>query len=137
MRSPSTEAVTCPCGSGLAYAACCGRWHTGPQFLQAPTAEALMRSRYTAFVQNRLDYLRQTWHPDTCPATLEPNPLGLKWLGLRIIAHIQQDANHATVEFVARFRLSGKATRLHEISRFVRLDDHWLYRDGDFPESSP
>ena len=91
-----------------------------------------MRSRYTAFVQNRLDYLRQTWHPDTCPAAIEPLPPDLKWLGLRIVAHALQDANHATVEFVARFRQAGKATRLREISRFVRLDGQWLYLSGDF-----
>lgn len=93
-----------------------------------------MRSRYTAFVQDRLDYLRRTWHPDTRPATLEPNPPGLKWLGLRIVAHALQDADHATVEFVARYRLAGRATRLHEISRFVRQDGNWLYLDGEFPE---
>jgi SEC-C motif-containing protein len=124
----------CPCGSGLDYAACCGRWHAGPLLLQAPTAEALMRSRYVAFVQDRLDYLRQTWHPDTCPATIEPNSLGLKWLGLRIVAHAQQDANHAIVEFVARFRQAGKASRLHEISRFVRVGGRWLYLNGEFPD---
>ena len=132
MRASSPK-TACPCGTGLDYAACCGRWHAGAEFLQAPTAEALMRSRYTAFVQDRLDYLRQTWHPDTRPATLEPNPPDLKWLSLSVLAHAQQDANHATVEFVARFRQAGKATRLHEISRFVRLDGHWLYLDGDFP----
>jgi len=126
--------TSCPCDSGLAYAHCCGRWHEGPQHLQAPTAEALMRSRYAAFVQDRLDYLQQTWHPDTRPDTLEPNPPGLKWLGLRIVAHARQDADHATVEFVARYRLAGRATRLHEISRFVRQDRHWLYLDGEFPE---
>lgn len=93
-----------------------------------------MRSRYTAFVQDRLDYLRRTWHPDTRPATLVPNPPGLKWLGLRIVAHALQDADHATVEFVARYRLAGRATRLHEISRFVRQDGNWLYLDGEFPE---
>ena len=93
-----------------------------------------MRSRYTAFVQDKLDYLRQTWHSSTRPARLEPNPPGLKWLGLRILSHTQQDESHATVEFVARFRQAGKATRLHELSRFVLENGHWLYLDGDFPE---
>jgi SEC-C motif domain protein len=123
----------CPCETGLAYDACCGRWHDGPRHLQAPTAEALMRSRYAAFALDKLDYLLQTWHPDTRPASLEPNPPGRKWLGLRIIAHAQQDADHATVEFVARSRDAGRATRLHEVSRFVRQDGHWLYLDGEFP----
>ncbi len=92
-----------------------------------------MRSRYTAFTQDGLDYLLQTWHPDTRPAGLDPNPPGLKWLGLRIVAQAQQDPTHATVEFVARYRQAGKATRLHETSRFVRLDGRWLYLDGEFP----
>lgn len=134
MSLASPADAPCPCGSGRTYADCCGRWHEGPRHLQAPTAEALMRSRYTAFVQDRLDYLRRTWHPDTRPATLVPNPPGLKWLGLRIVAHALQDADHATVEFVARYRLAGRATRLHEISRFVRQDGNWLYLDGEFPE---
>ena len=53
----------CPCGSGVPYAACCGRWHAGPQHLQAPTAEALMRSRYSAYVRPLSAYLQDTWHP--------------------------------------------------------------------------
>lgn len=133
MSRPAGTPAACPCGTGLAYSACCGRWHEGAQYLQAPTAEALMRSRYTAFVQDRLDYLLQTWHPDTRPGALEPNPPGRKWLGLRVIAHAQQDADHASVEFVARSRDAGRASRLHEISRFVRLDGRWRYLDGEFP----
>jgi len=121
---------TCPCGSGLAYSACCERWHRGPQHLQAPTAEALMRSRYSAFVLDALQYLLDTWHPDTRPAELDPNPPGLKWLGLQVRQHNQQDANHASVEFVARCRQGSRATRLHEISRFVRQEGRWLYLDG-------
>ena len=92
-----------------------------------------MRSRYAAFVLDKLDYLLQTWHPETRPAALEPNPPGRKWLGLQVIAHAQQDADHATVEFIARSRDAGRATRLHELSRFVRQDGHWLYLDGEFP----
>lgn len=92
-----------------------------------------MRSRYAAFVLDRVDYLLQTWHPDTRPHALEPNPPGCKWLGLRIVAHAQQDPDHATVEFVARRRDAGRAARLHEISRFVRMNGRWLYLDGEFP----
>ncbi|HEX7750207.1 MAG TPA: YchJ family metal-binding protein [Bordetella sp.] len=132
-NSQLDTSTACPCGTGLAYAACCGRWHEGAQHLQALTAEALMRSRYTAFVQDKLDYLLQTWHPDTRPLALERNPPGCKWLGLHVVAHAQQDADHATVEFIARRRDAGRATRLHETSRFVRLDGRWLYLDGEFP----
>lgn len=93
-----------------------------------------MRSRYTAFVLDELNYLLETWHPGTRPANLEPNAPGLKWLGLQLRNHVQQDAYHATVEFVARSRLNGQAIRLHEISRFVRENGQWLYVDGDFVE---
>lgn len=91
-----------------------------------------MRSRYSAFVLDDLSYLLDTWHPQTRPATLEPNPPDIKWLGLQIKNHIELDADHATVEFVARYRQAGKATRLHEHSRFERLEGRWFYLDGEF-----
>ncbi|EHK64193.1 YchJ family protein [Achromobacter arsenitoxydans] len=121
----------CPCGGARPYPECCGRWHEGPQALQAPTAEALMRSRYSAFVLDKLPYLLATWHPSTRPETLEPNPPGLKWLGLQIKTAADQDADHATVEFVARSRQDGRASRMHELSRFVREGGTWFYVDGD------
>lgn len=121
----------CPCGRGPALAACCGRWIDGPQALAAPDAAALMRSRYTAYTLGRLDYLRDTWHPRTRPADLPPLPDGLRWLGLEVRRHTVQDADHAVVEFVARSKLGGRADRLHETSRFERVDGRWLYVDGD------
>lgn len=121
----------CPCGTALPYARCCGRWHEGPEHLQAPTAEALMRSRYSAFVLGLRHYLLATWHPSTRPPTLEPNEPGLRWLGLDVKRHDVQDDTHATVEFVARSKLAGRAHRLHEHSRFVREDGRWYYVDGD------
>jgi len=125
------DPIACPCGSAKSYTACCGRWHAGPLALQAPTAQALMRSRYSAFVLDRLAYLLDTWHPSTRPASLEPNPAGLKWLGLTVKQARDQDADHATVEFVARSRLAGRASRMHEVSRFVREAGRWYYVDGD------
>lgn len=97
----------------------------------APTAEALMRSRYSAFVLGERDYLLATWHPDTRPGSLDADPPGLRWLGLDVRRHTVQDDTHATVEFVARSKLSGRAHRLHETSRFVREDGRWYYLDGD------
>lgn len=126
-----SPAEPCPCGSGAAYAACCGRWHAGAQQLQAPDAAALMRSRYSAFVLGLREYLLATWHPSTRPAVLEPNEPGLRWLGLQVRRHEPIDAEHARVEFVARSKLGGRAHRLHEISRFVREDGRWFYVDGD------
>jgi SEC-C motif domain protein len=90
-----------------------------------------MRSRYSAFVLGDLDYLRDSWHASTRPAVIDPLPAGLRWLGLEVRRHATQDAANATVEFVARSKLDGRASRLHEISRFVREDGRWYYLDGD------
>lgn len=123
----------CPCGRAATYAACCGRYHAGgPLHLQAPDAEALMRSRYSAYALGRADYLLATWHGRTRPAALDPDPPGMKWLGLEVRRVASPDDAHATVEFVARMRLpGGRAQRLHETSRFVREDGRWFYVDGD------
>ena len=88
-----------------------------------------MRSRYCGFELGLTDYLLATWHLDTGPSSIEFPP-GLRWLGLELRASAQTDADHATVEFVARSKLAGRAMRLHETSRFVRLDGRWLYLDG-------
>ena len=140
-RTPAVPSAACPCGrlqgSGakakpLAYADCCGRfidhWDTQP----APDAECLMRSRYTAFVRERADYLLATWHPSHRPASLDFDAAA-QWLGLEVRGHWVQDADHAEVEFVARHRLGGRAVRLHERSRFVREGGRWYYVDGDMP----
>ncbi|MBU0621441.1 MAG: SEC-C domain-containing protein [Gammaproteobacteria bacterium] len=125
-----SKADLCPCGSNQPYLACCARYVEGGD--AAPTAEALMRSRYTAYTLLREDYLLATWHPSTRPPSLgfadEPPA---KWLGLEVKRHQQQDADHASVEFVARYKVNGRAHRLHEVSRFVREDGQWFYVDGD------
>ena len=89
-----------------------------------------MRSRYTAFVQGRADYLLATWHPSHRPASLDFDAAA-QWLGLEVRGHWVQNADHAEVEFVARHRLGGRAVRLHERSRFVREGGRWYYVDGD------
>ena len=123
------HAIPCPCGLNSAYADCCGRYVD--QSLPAPTAEALMRSRYTAYTLLREEYVLATWHPDTRPASLSLNDPPTKWLGLTVHTHQQQDADHATVEFTARYKIGGRAFRLHELSRFVRLEGQWRYVNGD------
>jgi SEC-C motif-containing protein len=121
----------CPCGSGARLPDCCGRYHGGALAGQAPTAEALMRSRYSAFVLDRLDYLLDTWHPRTRPATLAPNEPGLRWLGLTVQHHRVLGADRAEVSFVARSKLGGRAHRMAEVSRFEREGGRWFYVDGD------
>jgi len=123
--------MACDCGLLRPYDDCCGRYHGGPLHLQAPDAEALMRSRYSAFVRDLDNYLLATWHASTRPVNLEPNSEGLRWLGLAVKRHSVQDAEHSTVEFVARSKLGGRAQRLHETSRFVREGGRWFYVDGD------
>ena len=126
-KPPVSSTDWCPCESGLAYTACCGRYHEGPQALQAPTPEALMRSRYSALVRDLRPYLLATWHPDTRPAEIEPPEAGLKWLGLSVKRAEMTAADAGVVEFVARSKLGGRAWRLHEVSLFVREDGHWYY----------
>jgi SEC-C motif domain protein len=129
-KRPATAAApSCPCGSGDAYTACCGRWHEGTQRLLAPTAEALMRSRYTAHVLGLHDYLMDTWHERTRPLSVAPQPLGLIWLGLEVRRHVVIDEAHAQVEFVARSKAGGRADRMHVTSRFERVEGRWLYVD--------
>jgi SEC-C motif-containing protein len=106
---------------------CCAPYHAG---LAAPDAECLMRSRYSAFVRGDVPYLLATWHASQRPAMLELEA-GAKWLGLEIRQHRMTGANSAEVEFVARFRVGGRAIRQHERSRFVREDGRWFYVDGD------
>lgn len=125
--------TACPCGSLLAYDACCGRWHAG---VAAPTAEALMRSRYSAYVLGLEPYLLATWHMSTRPPALDLSAEATtRWLGLDVKRHEptgSADAKAtAIVEFVARHKIGGRAHRLHEISRFVRENNRWYYLDGD------
>ena len=123
----------CPCESGKPYSKCCEVFHLGTP---APTAEALMRSRYTAYVLGLEDYLLKTWHPDTRPESLDLTGEGaIKWLGLQVKHHQIVDADNAIVEFVARYKYAGnlgaKAERLHEISRFRLVNNRWYYIDGE------
>lgn len=93
-----------------------------------------MRSRYSAYTLRLEDYLRNTWHQDTRPASLDfDHDINRKWLGLSIKHAESTGENTATVEFIARYKDGGnKAERLHEISRFVQLQGRWYYLDGDF-----
>jgi len=128
--------LRCPCGAdggdqAKTYADCCGRYLDDGE--TAPTAEALMRSRYTAYTLGREEYLLATWHRST-----RPDSLGLgsaprsRWLGLEVRRHEQRGAYYATVEFVARYKVGGgRAYRLHEISQFVCEAGQWFYMNGN------
>lgn len=126
-RRPPAE-PPCPCGSGAPLVACCGRFLEGKA--DAPDAERLMRSRYSAFVGERGDYLLATWHASRRPPAIDFDT-GAKWLGLEVRRHQPTGPDSAEVEFVARWRVGGRAVRLHECSRFVREGGRWYYVDGD------
>lgn len=147
---PTTNAperpLDCPCGGAAPgananaraprYADCCARLIDG--HATAATALELMRSRYSAYVLGATDYLRATWDPSTCPAELGADTgraHAPRWLGLVIKRHAQLDATHAEVEFVARYKIGGRAHRMHETSRFTRdAQGAWRYVDGDVSE---
>jgi SEC-C motif-containing protein len=133
---PSSPAA-CPCGrlgpahKPLWLAACCGRFINDFETTPAPDAESLMRSRYTAFVLERADYLLTTWQASHRPSSISFDK-SVKWLGLEVRQHHVLDATHAEVEFVARQKSPGNAAiRLHERSRFVCDLGRWYYVDGD------
>ncbi len=124
--------AACPCGSGLGYAACCGFFHQGAE---APTAEALMRSRYAAFVKRDAAYLIRTCHPQL-RARFDMRAIqasfALGWCGLEIVA--VQAGGPAEREGMVHFRASWRdatgTVRVHdERSRFIRAGGAWLYRD--------
>ncbi len=121
----------CPCGSGKPFEDCCGRFIVRGESPQ--TAEELMRSRYTAFVFNDLNWIRLTWAHEKCPEDVSCSP-SIKWIDLTVKSHKRIDETHATVEFVARARDGATgAFRMHAVSRFEKRDGRWFYVD-DVPE---
>jgi SEC-C motif-containing protein len=118
----------CPCLGGLPYLECCGPFHRGAA---APTAERLMRSRYSAYAIGLADYLLDSWHPTTRPAAIELDD-DVRWYRLDILARsgggiLDRDG---TVEFEAHYRLNGTAGVQHELSRFLKEDGRWFYLDA-------
>ncbi|MGM7669746.1 YchJ family protein [Microbacterium sp. A93] len=146
---PALESLRCPCGGGDVYGSCCGRWHgrfTADGTLAAPTAEALMRSRYSAFalassgdLPEAEAYLLATWAPETRPAELALDAPGqgpdedLDWVRLDVESTAGGGPfdDDGAVTFTAHFRTPAGRHTQHETSRFVRRQGTWLYRDGD------
>ena len=119
----------CPCGLRASYEGCCGRIHRGEA--AAATAEALMRSRYSAFALGDMAYLAHSWHPDTRPGRIRDDPTR-RWTGLEVVATtggglLDRDG---TVEFEADHVSPTGTGTLHERSRFERFDGRWVYRSG-------
>jgi SEC-C motif-containing protein len=131
MTGMAEGADRCPCGLGLPYGECCGPAHRG----QAPaTAEALMRSRYSAYALGDTAYVKRSWHPDTRPTEVEPEP-GLRWIGLDVLATERGGLfdTDGVVEFRAHYIAEGRREELRERSRFVRYEGNWVYREAMWP----
>lgn len=126
-KPTSAKPDVCPCGrfgEKTSFESCCGRWLSA---FNAPDPESLMRSRYSAFVREDTAYLLATWHPSTRPDTIDfSDDNKTQWLGLSI-----KKTTENCVEFVARYKIGGRAYRLHETSRFVLEQGKWFYVDGD------
>lgn len=121
----------CRCGATIPYPECCGRLIDDG--VRAETCEQLMRSRYCAFALAREAYLLNTWHPSTRPVSLNLDTAApVQWLGLQVIraSRCGTADTDGVVEFVARYKVNGRAGRLHEVSRFVREQGQWFYVDG-------
>lgn len=125
MSLSSPEDRRCPCGLGTTYDECCGPLHNGAK---APTAERVMRARYSAFAVGRDDYLIASWHPDTRPPEVGIEPT-MRWEGLEVIGSSGGGMldRQATVEFTARYREGMRQGELHEVSRFDKVEGTWLY----------
>ncbi len=137
MAKKNAENNSCPCQSGLDFARCCGPFLNNNTLILPETAEQLMRSRYCAYVLHNSRYLLTTWHPEHRPENLyfenmpsENSPS--QWLGLKIksthMGHKEDDSGE--VHFIARYKINGKAFRLEEKSRFLKINNRWFYTTG-------
>ncbi|WP_159878834.1 YchJ family protein [Aquitalea denitrificans] len=134
--SKKKQSSGCPCGLSASFDECCGRYIDAG--VLAPTAESLMRSRYAAYTMNNGEYLLASWHQSTRPAELDLSreERFVKWLSLDVLStQAGGESDEAgVVEFVARYKVNGRAQRLHEISRFRKEEGRWFYVDGDAEE---
>jgi SEC-C motif-containing protein len=125
----------CPCGSGRAFAECCEPYITGK--IKAPTAETLMRSRYSAYAEHAVDYILNTCIHDIkddidVKQTRDWSEKS-RWLGLKIISAEEGGPNDTkgTVEFEAVYERDGLRDIHHERARFKKQNGEWLYDEGD------
>ena len=127
MSKVKAVATPCYCGSGTAFSHCCQPYLLG--LTQPQTVEALMRSRFCAYLTHHAEYLLASWHPSTRPPNMEFEPQ-LKWVDLQVQG-AEQVENSGRVQFSARYKLNGRMQTLRENSRFTREEGCWYYLDGD------
>lgn len=134
--SDEKQIIDCPCGNGL-FKECCGPYLAGDQ--AAPTAETLMRSRYSAYVVNDVAYLLKTWHPASRPEEDFVLEESIRWQGLEIVdtAAGSETEDSGQVEFIARYLVGAQPGQLRERSDFRREDGLWYYIDGVEVKAQP
>ena len=129
-----SNASKCACGSTRKYIKCCGLYIK--KGVLVPTAEVLMRSRYTAYVLNDKKYLLNSWHSSTRPSESDLEDDDVEWASLVVLdtSGGTSSDNDGTVEFIAYYKRHGKShnkkQQIHEVSRFVKEDNQWFYIDG-------
>ncbi len=117
----------CPCNPAKQFKECCEPFLNGKKTPQSP--QELMQSRFSAYATQQEQYLLDTWHPSTRPQSVDMSQSPM-WLALQVIKTSSQ-GNYGVVEFKARYRQGNEIEMLHETSRFIKEDGHWLYLDGD------
>lgn len=134
----------CPCGSLHNYSDCCGAYIEGKQ--TASTAEQLMRSRYTAFVQENWTYIKDTMLGKALQQfTEQQSKSPTLWLGLDVLNSAEESIDKAQVEFIAKYLKNNNIQSIHEKSEFIRQQNRWFYIDGQhyptkqqrIPQNSP
>lgn len=137
----ATDSLACPCGTTRVYAKCCEPYITGKK--QPPTAEALMRARYTAYATVNIDYLKQSLHPDERHDFDEKNARewaqNSEWTGLEIksVEGGGKDDREGKVEFIAHYRIKDHDLKHHEIGVFLKENDTWYFTDGKMITGAP
>jgi SEC-C motif-containing protein len=131
----------CPCGSGKTYGRCCKPFIDGKK--KPPTAEGLMRSRYTAFTQSDAKYLTSTLHPDQREGHDEAETKDWadrsEWMGFELVEAVDggKDDDTGTIEFIAKYKVDGKVVEHHEKAEFEKVDDEWVFTDGQLVKKRP
>ncbi len=129
--------LLCVCGSNKHYKHCCLNYLDSIQ--NAITAEQLMRSRYTAYIQQNSHYVLKTWHPTTRPNDFDLSDRNkTQWTQLYIVKNTQKNKHDktASVEFVAYYLENSTFNKLHEVSQFIKTDNKWFYVDGKVVDNS-
>lgn len=128
----------CPCGTGISYEKCCGRYIEGKQLPQTP--ETLMRSRYTAYTLANVGYIKNTMMDKALIGFNESEAATwakqVKWMGLKVIRTYLEHETKGYVEFIASYIDGSKQAKIHEISEFRCYEEKWFYVDGAYPETN-